>query len=137
MESFDNMILNLYSKLELNKDNFKIILPEPILIKSGHKTIWKNIKNFLKLFNRMPDHFIDYINNESSVKVFWLSEKKSDGCIFESKMKKDYVFEIMKKYVKDKVLCKNCQNINTILIKIKELRKFKLVCNNCKSEYII
>jgi len=137
MESFEEMLDNLYSNLEFKNNSIKIVLPDPILIKSGQKTVWKNVKDYLKLFDRDPDHFIDYINNETTNKVFWLTESKSDGCIFQNKTKKDYVFELMKKYIKDKVLCKNCHTINTKLKKIKELRKFQLCCTECKSEYII
>ena len=137
MESFDEMLDNLYSNLEFKNNSIKIVLPEPILIKSGQKTIWKNVKEYLKLFDRDPEHFIDYINNETTSKIFWLSESKSDGCIFQNKTKKDYVFEIMKKYITDKVLCKNCHTINTKLNKIKELRKYQLYCSECKSEYFI
>ena len=137
MESFNEMLDNLYLNLEQKNNSFKIILPDPILIKSGQKTIWKNIKDYLKLFDRDPEHFIEYINNETTSKVFWLSDYKSDGCIFQNKTKKDYVFELMKKYIKNKVLCKNCNTMNTKLKKIKELRKFQLFCIECKSEYII
>ena len=90
MESFEEMLDNLYSNLEFKNNNIKIVLPDPILIKSGHKTIWKNIKDYLKLFDRDPDHFIDFINNETTSKVFWLTESKGDGCLFQSKTKKDY-----------------------------------------------
>jgi translation initiation factor 2 beta subunit (eIF-2beta)/eIF-5 len=137
MESFDEMLNNLYSNLEFKDNSIKIILPEPILVKTGQKTIWKNIKDYLKLFDRDPEHFIDYINDKTTSKVFWLSDSKSDGCIFQNKTKKDHVFEIMKNYIKEKVLCKNCNTINTKLIKIKELRKYQLCCSECKSEYII
>ena len=137
MESFDEMLASLYSNLELKNNNIKIVLPDPILIKIGQKTIWKNVKEYLKLFDRDPDHFIDYINNETTNNIFWITESKSDGCIFQNKTKKNYVFELMKKYIKEKVLCKNCHTINTKLVKIKELRKYKLCCTECKSEYII
>ena len=137
METFDEMLNNLYSNLEFKKNNFKIILPEPILIKSGQKTIWRNTKQYLKLINRDPNHFIDFINNNTTIKIMWLTDSKSDGCLFQSKTKKDYVYELMKKYIKDQVLCKNCQSMDTKLIKIKEIRKYQLLCGDCKSEYII
>ena len=137
MESFEEMLDNLYSNLEFKNNSFKIILPDQILLRSGQKTIWKNIKDYLKLFDRDPEHFIDYINNETTSKINWISDSKGDGCLFQSKTKKDYVFEIMKKYIKDKVLCKNCNTIDTKLKRIKELRKYQLCCNECKSEYII
>jgi translation initiation factor 2 beta subunit (eIF-2beta)/eIF-5 len=137
MESFEEMLDNLYSNLEFKNNSIKIILPTPILIKSGQKTIWKNIKDYLKLFDRDPNTFIEYINTETTNKIFWLSESTSDGCIFQNKIKKDYLFDLMKKYITNKVLCKNCNTMNTKLIKIKELRKYQLLCAECKSEYII
>ncbi len=137
MQSFEEMLDDLYSNLEFKNNSIKIVLPTPVLIKHGNKTVWKNVKDYLKLFDRDPEHFISYINNETTNKVFWLTESKSDGCIFQNKIKKDYVFELMKKYIKDKVLCKNCHTINTKLFKIKELRKFQLQCGECKSDYII
>lgn len=137
MESFDEMLNNLYSNLELKNNSIKIEFAKPILEKSGKKTIWRNIKEYLKLFNREPDHFIDYINNETNSKVSWLTKSTSDGCIFENKVRSDYLYELMKTYIKEKVVCKNCNTINTNLNKIKELRKYKLCCIECKSEYFI
>ena len=87
MQSFDEMLDNLYSNLEFKNNSIKIVLPTPVLIKSGNKTVWKNVKDYLKLFDRDPEHFINYINNETTNKVFWLTESKSDGCIFQIKIK--------------------------------------------------
>jgi translation initiation factor 2 beta subunit (eIF-2beta)/eIF-5 len=137
METFENMLDNLYSNLELKNSKLDIVLPTPTLVKSGNKTIWKNIKDFLKLFNRDPNHFLHFINNDTSSKVCWLSDSKTDGCIFETKTKKEQIFDIMKKYIKEDILCKSCKNIDTVLEKNKELRKYKLKCNNCKNEYFI
>jgi translation initiation factor 2 beta subunit (eIF-2beta)/eIF-5 len=137
MESFDSMLDKVYENLEEKKNNFKIILPEPQLIKSGHKTIWKNIKDYLKIINREPYHFINYINKETTTTAFWITDNIADGCIFSNKTTKDYIYELMKKYIKEQIICKSCQNIDTNIEKNKELRKYKLYCNNCKSEYIL
>jgi translation initiation factor 2 subunit 2 len=137
METFEEMLDNLYANIECKKNNLKIVLPEPILIKNGKKTIWKNVTNYLKLFNREPNHFINFINTETSTNINWLTDKIIDGCIFTNKTSKDLVYEIMKKYIKEQILCKSCQSIDTYLEKNKELRKYNLICNSCKNEYII
>ena len=46
METFEDMLDNLYSNLDLKKSHPRIVLPEPILIKSGRKTLWKNPNDF-------------------------------------------------------------------------------------------
>lgn len=135
METFDEMLNDLYLNLNLKKTNLKLVLPDPVLVKSGNKTIWKNVNDFIKLCNRDSEHFINYINTESSTQAFWVSDIKEEGCIFTTKTKKDYVYELMKKYITDQILCKSCQSLDTKIEKNKELRKYKFICNNCKNEY--
>jgi len=133
-EQFESMLDKLYSNLQLKKNNTKIVLPEPILVKSGHKTIWKNTKEYLKLFNRHPDDFITYINNNTTAKICWITESKSDGCIFDTKAKKDYIFELMKQYIMERIMCKSCKSIDTTVTKDTNIRKLSFKCNNCKNE---
>jgi translation initiation factor 2 beta subunit (eIF-2beta)/eIF-5 len=137
MESFDEMLNNLYMNLECKKNNFTMVLPEPILIKSGYKTIWKNIKEFLRMFNRHPDDFSNFVNTKTISKVLWISDSKSDGCIFQDKTKKEYVYELMKRYIKEQIVCKSCDSVNTTITKNKDLRKYNFICGDCKNEYII
>ena len=40
-------------------------------------------------------------------------------------------------YVKYCVLCKQCSNMKTFLKRDKDVKKFKLICNNCKTNYYI
>jgi len=133
-KQFELMLDNLYSNLQLKKNNKNIILPEPIIIISRHKTIWKNTKEFLKLFNRHPDDFVTYINNNTTAKMYWITESKSDGCIFDSKAKKDYIFELMKQYVIERIMCKSCKSMDTSVNKDNNIRKLSFKCNNCNNE---
>lgn len=137
INQFELLLDNLYTKLELKKVTPKITLPDPVLIKSGHKTIWKNPNDFLNLFNRSAIDLSNYINNETTNKVYWITDSSADGCIFDNKTKKDYLFELMKKYVTERILCKSCKSIDTVIIKNQELRKYNFKCNNCNNEYII
>ena len=43
----------------------------------------------------------------------------------------------MVNYIKYCVLCKQCNNMKTILQRDKDVKKFKLICNNCKTNYYI
>lgn len=137
METFENMLDILYKNLDIKKINPRITLPEPFLIKSGNKTIWKNPNEFLQIFNRNHVDFSNFINSQTNAKINWITESVNDGCIFSNKVKKDYIYELIKKYVNDRVICKSCKSIDTILIKNQELRKYNFKCNNCKNELII
>ena len=137
-DNFELMLDKLYDKININNNNTKIVLPKPIMIKSGNKTIWKNPDEFINMFNRQSEDFTSYINNKTTSNINWISESLSDGCIFDTKVKKDdYIYDLMKRYVTDRILCKSCKSIDTVLIKDQNLRKYKFTCNNCKNELYI
>ena len=137
METFEDMLDDLYNNLDLKKSNPRIVLPEPVLIKSGHKTIWKNPNEFLVIFNRSHTDLGNFINAETNATLNWISESVLDGCIFSSKVKKDYIYEVFKKYVNERVICKSCKSLDTILERNQELRKYNFKCNNCNNELIL
>lgn len=137
MSNFEEMLNEIYNSIEEKKRNVHIELPKPILIKSGHNTLWKNIKQYLRIIRRPPDHFLDFLKYEMSIQVNWITESKSDGCILYNKVKEDILYDLMKKYIKDYVFCKSCKSNETYIIKIKELRKYNFVCTECQNEYII
>ena len=43
----------------------------------------------------------------------------------------------MVNYIKYCVLCKQCNNMKTILQRDKDVKKFKLICKNFKTNYYI
>jgi translation initiation factor 2 subunit 2 len=137
METFEDMLDNLYSNLDLKKSNSRIVLPEPILIKNGRKTLWKNPNKFLSLFERNHTDFTNFINAETNATINWISDKVSDGCVFSTKVKKEYIYELVKKYVNERVICKSCKSMDTVLERIQELRKYNFKCNNCNNELIL
>jgi translation initiation factor 2 subunit 2 len=138
IDLFDNMLNELYDNLEQTNDTTKIILPEPIIIKNGSTNMWKNVKAFLKITKKPPDHFVIFIRNEANCHVNWISESKSDGLIFSiKKLKKEFLIDQMNKYLKEYVICKSCKSINTIIQKDKQIRKYNFICLNCNTEYYI
>jgi len=139
--TFENMLDNIYEEiifLTKNKDQFtKNKFPEFILIKNGNKIIWKNIKEFLIIMNRQPTHFFDFLNFETSNKVLWVSESKSDGLNFNFKITSKILKELLNKYLNECVYCKFCKSSNTCINKNKDIRKYNLICNECNTNYNI
>lgn len=138
MESFEEMLVELYNNLDQNNDIFKISLPEPIIIKNGSNIIWKNVKDFLRITKRPPDHFLNFLRKEGNVVINWISESKSDGLIFsQKKIRSDFLIDQMKLYLKEYVICKSCKSINTYIEKDKQIRKYNFICKNCDNQYFI
>jgi translation initiation factor 2 subunit 2 len=107
-------------------------------IKNGNNVIWKNVKEFLKISKRPPDHFLAFLRKESIYTINWHSESKSTGLTFnQKKIKNDFLIEKMKTYLNDYVICKSCKSINTYIEKDKQIRKYNFICVNCNNEYYI
>jgi translation initiation factor 2 subunit 2 len=135
MTEFEIMLDEAYNLLENNKtNNLDIKIPEPILIKNGNKILWKNVKEYLKIVKKPPDHFLLFLNNELSNCVSWISDSKSDGLIFQTKIISSSIIKLMKKYLIEYVICKSCHSNDTELIKDKNIRKYKFKCNFCFQE---
>ena len=138
MESFENMLDELYDNLDQNNEVVSVVLPEPQLIKNGNNIIWKNVKEFLKIANRPPDHFVNYLTKNCNCQVNWITESKSDGLIFnQKKIKISNIIDFMKTYLKEYVICKSCKSYKTCIIKDQTIRKYNFICSNCKNEYYI
>ena len=135
MTEFETMLDEVYDLLENNKKKkLDIKIPEPILIKNGKKILWKNVKDYLKIVKRLPNHFLLFLNNELSNCVSWISDSKSDGLIFQTKITSHSIIELMKKYLIEYVICKSCYSNETELYKDKDIRKYKFKCNFCYQE---
>jgi translation initiation factor 2 subunit 2 len=138
IDSFNDMLTELYNNLDQNNDTTKIMIPEPIIIKNGSNNIWKNVKAFLRITKKPPEHFVIFIRNEANCNVNWISESKSDGLIFSiKKLKNDFLIDQMNKYLKEYVICKSCKSINTYIERDKQIRKYNFICRNCDNQYFI
>jgi translation initiation factor 2 subunit 2 len=138
MESFEQMLKDLYANLDQSNDVFKISLPDPIIIKNGNNNIWKNVKDFLRITKRPPDHFLTFLRKEGNVVINWISDSKSDGLTFsQKKLRSDFLVDQMKTYLKEYVICKSCKSINTYIERDKQIRKYNFICKNCDNQYFI
>lgn len=132
---FEIMVNNAYSMMENNLNVDKLVLPKINIEITPSRVHWKNIKEFLKVINREPNHFIDFLKSEmSSYTIDWISGSKSDGILFQGKrLKQSNIEDIMVKYVSLYVVCSSCKKTNTFMIKQPELKKYKMECNDCHS----
>lgn len=138
IDTFDDMLTDIYENMNQTNEKYNITIPEPIILKNRGTLIWKNVKEFLKISKRPPDHFLSFLRKESIYTINWLSDSKSAGLIFnQKKIKNDFLIEKMKTYLQDYVVCKSCKSINTYIEKDKQIRKYNFICTNCNNQYYI
>jgi len=133
--NFSELLDNVYTILGDSRTDL-LVLPEPEFDKGTTRVIWKNIKAFLKITNTPPDHLFDFIEKQTNKKLSWFSESVSDGLIIHDKrFSKSECISLMKKYTDNYVLCNICKKSNTQMFKDSEIRKYKIKCEDCFSEY--
>ena len=140
MDSFEEMLDGVYDKLESctnsAKMQSKISLQPPELIKHGHHFIWKNVKEFLRVVNKPPEHVIKFLSEELKCQMTWITESKSDGLNIDyDRLSSSMISELMKKYVLEYVYCKKCKSTNTAITKDSQIRRYLFVCQNCGDQY--
>jgi translation initiation factor 2 subunit 2 len=134
---FEKMIDEVYNELGEN-EKCNLVIPPPIIEKSTTKINWKNIKDFLKVTKTPPEHLFAFIEKHINEKISWFSNSMSDGLlIFNKKIKTSEISNIMIKYIKEFVICKNCNKSDTMMHKDSTIRKWKINCKDCKSEYTL
>lgn len=134
---FSNLLDDVYTILGDSHTDL-LVLPEPDFDKGTTRVIWKNIKAFLKITGTPPDHLFDFVEKQTNKKLSWFSESVSDGLIIHDKrFSKNEAIGLMKKYTDNYVLCNICKKSNTQMFKDTEIRKYKIKCDDCNSEYTI
>jgi translation initiation factor 2 beta subunit (eIF-2beta)/eIF-5 len=137
-DTFESMLDELYDKSIGIEKKKTLNIPPPELIVDTSRIFWTNPKIYLKLINRPPEHFLNFMIVESSIKMNWKTESKSDGIVIHSnKMKKNTLIELIKKYIEQNVSCKYCFSFNTIITKNSDIRKYEINCNDCNCNYTL
>ena len=137
MQTFNEMLDDVYSQLETVKSDMFILL-KPKLIKDTTRTIWTNVKSFLKSTRTPPEHLEKFITQETGKKINWFSDSISDGIIIhEKRIFENDIINLMKKYVDMYVLCNICKNSHTEMHRNIEIKKYYIKCNHCNSTYTV
>lgn len=139
---FNTMLEDVYTELG-SPIHINPILPEVDLEneKGKNRLRWKNIKALLKITRTPPDHLFDFLRYQidKNIDIGWYSDSISDGLIIHDvkKINKTIIVSLMKKYLIDYVICKNCRKMNTNISKDSTIRKWQLKCSDCNSEYTV
>lgn len=129
---FNTLVNDAYLILDHQSRGEDLILPEVVVEISTTRIHWKNVKNYLIVIKRHPDHFMDWLKSElPGQECNWFSGSKSDGLIIHGKrQKKSDVSELALKYVSNFVICPSCKRADTRMIKINH-KNYEFECLDC------
>ncbi len=129
---FNSIVDEAYQIMERHMNGEPLILPNVEVEIGTTRLHWKNVKEFLRVIRRHPDHFIDFLRKELPGKeVSWVSGSKSDGLIIHGKRQKQKdVADLVLKYVDIYVLCPSCKKVDTKMIK-ESSKTYQFQCEDC------
>jgi len=129
---FESMANEAYQLLDQSKSGDLLILPEIILDIGTTRLHWKNVKVYLRVIQRNPDYFIDFLKHQIPGKeISWFSGSKSDGLIIHGlRQKKNEITELARKFVNDYVVCTMCKKVDTCMNKLNS-KTYEIICNDC------
>jgi len=136
-DEFNDMVNEVYYNLVRTKSN-NLVIPNFIIEILPTKLYWKNIKEFLDVIKRDPQHFLEYIKNQyTNREIHLYSSNISDGLIIHGKkLKNTDIYNITNKYINTFVICPSCMKHDTIMEKLQK-KKYNFICNNCNmSKYL-
>ena len=130
--TFDDMINEAYSILEQEEKSGLMVLPDIDVEIEITRLHWKNVKDYLRVISRHPEHFMEWIKYEISNKeINWYSANIKDGLIIHGKrQKKSDITDLAMRYIKEFVICSSCNAADTKMTKLGH-KKHDFECLNC------
>lgn len=124
---FEIMVNEVYEHLNVQSKGEMLVLPKLVVVTNTTRLHWKNVKEYMKVVKRHPDHFLKFLRNELPGKsINWYSSSKSEGLIFMGKhQKQQYIGNLIKKYIDNYVICPSCKLADT------NMNKEEFQCNDC------
>ena len=86
--SFTERLEEVYEQLYQEDNVEQLVLPVPNIEVTTTNTMWANVKSFLKLINRPPKHFIEFLSYQLNTEVTQKTSSLGDGLILIGKQPK-------------------------------------------------
>jgi len=110
-----------------SKERFEV--PEPVIEISGKKTILRNFLQIASVLRRDQKHFSTYLFKELAT----MGSIEGNMLVFQGRIPPELIRKKILDYVNEFVICKECKNPDTKLIK--EGRLYFIRCEACGCRY--
>jgi translation initiation factor 2 subunit 2 len=132
LRSYEELLEKAYQEMPeevVRRERFEI--PRVKVQREGNRTIIKNFSQISKTLNRSEEHLYKYIVKSMGTAGFL----ESGRVILQGKFTEDEVQQELDRYVRDYVICKECQSPDTEFKK--EERVLFLKCLACGAKHPI
>jgi len=117
MENYEDLLNNAYSKIKpISSSGERFEIPKIEGHLEGTKTVLTNIPQIASYIRRDESHFIKFLLKELATS----GTMKNSVLVLQRKINSQKINEKIHDYVKEFVLCRQCQKPDTELIKDKE-----------------
>ena len=124
---YEEMLDGLYKALpERTKKHERFEIPPVDSFVQGTKTIVKNFSALLKVISRNEKHFVKFLTKETATAA---SVDESGRLILNGKFYAQQVNDLVKSYVKQFLLCPECNRPDTKVVEKKGIKMLK--CEAC------
>ena len=131
----DRIFLALLSFKETDSKPKKLTLPPPVIARvAAKKSLFSNFQDVCAALNRSMDHAISFFNRELASDCAIDQENR---LVIRGKFMPRHIENVLKKYVVEFVLCRDCNSSDTLLEKMKDTRTITITCNSCSSERVV
>ncbi len=130
MRSYEELLEKALSELPeevVKRERFEI--PKVSVLREGSRTIIKNFSQIAKTVNRSEEHLYKYLVKSLGTAGFL----EAGRLTLQGKFTEEEVQKEVDSYVKDYVLCKECNSPDTILVR--EERILFLKCMACGAKH--
>ena len=127
--SYDFLLDRIYKMIQ-SPERSLLKIPIPELNPAGKRSVWVNFSSFETALNRPLEHLLHFVMEELGVEGTINAEKQA---LLKSRVARNQIESILRKYIQDFVQCKNCKSFKTTIIKDQSTRLQQLSCESCKA----
>jgi translation initiation factor 2 subunit 2 len=130
--TYVDLLARIFSKLKANNivhEKHKLKLQPPQLCKVGtKKTGWYNFMQICESMRRSYEHVLMFVTTEFCTEGN-LNEKKH--LVLKGKYIENHIVGVLKKYITEYIICKNCNGNETLLSRDSITRLNFITCEAC------
>jgi len=112
--SYDDLLNKAYANLpKIEETTERLDIPVPDIIFQGRQTIIKNFSQICEAIRRDPNHLLKYLTKELATPAGFDGARAT----FQSKLSRKMIENKLESYVKEYLMCKECNRPDTKLIR--------------------
>jgi translation initiation factor 2 beta subunit (eIF-2beta)/eIF-5 len=108
----------------------KVTIPVPVMTRDNRNMIWSNLVTFCETVHREPETVSTYLIKELCIKATICDQGLR---IVKSRLDSRKLQTVLKKYIKEKVMCDQCRGLHTKTEKNPITRCWEIQCEGCGS----